>query len=879
VLPGRLAGPAACVGLAQPSKLLQAEVCLKCRRTFELSACGISAVVCVGAAWFAERNDKKNRCCRGREMRFARAIAACIALGAMLAACNPATDYSYFHQGIGTSLYRDDLPDVTRLQDLYLVYLCQQAGLAQPDETCTEMGSGQPAWRLVVQAGMNDIDLRCDSYLAWLDDKKRSTAPVLKELAALGGATAAILQAADAGPKSIALVGIAFGLAAQTFTNINSRLLQEVNHSTVQSVVLDNQQQFRTKVLRMLVDNKPAALYLLRSYLRICLPFSIETSINNTTTVFHRSGAEALREPLLVRAPELAPISPPSAPLVIRERPIVIPDVLPPARGPRPPGQQQVNIPQKQDVTPPGQEIKPLDKRPPDTRPGACVEAPDETARRLLEFVCPQGVIVNARRDELAKLLQTVQPDMAGRVMIVLSQARHADVRQRLLQQAIVAGLVAGDAGPGQPGTASRAPGSCVPAPDDAARRLLEFVCPQGVIVNARRDELARLLQAIQPDMAGQVMVVLSLARHADVRQSLLQQAIVAGLVAGDVRPGQPGTVSRAPGSCVAAPDDAARRLLEFVCPQGVIVNARRDELARLLQTVQPEIAAQVMVVLSVPRHAEVRQRLLQQAVGAGLIAGDARPGQPGTASGAPGSCVEAPDDTARRLLEFVCPQGVIVNARRDELAKLLQTIQRDMAGKITTVLSLPRHAALRQKLLQQAIAAGLIVGEGQAGQPDTATRAPGSCVTAPDDTARRLLEFVCPQGVIVNTRRDELAKLLQGIQPDMAGRVTTVLSLPRHATLRQKLLQQAISAGLIIRDAPAGSCVDALDEAARRLLEYVCPQGTIVSARRDDLARLLQTVQPDLAGRVMAVLSLPSHAALRQRLLDSARSIRLITQ
>ena len=723
-------------------------------------------------------------------MRFARAIAACIALGAMLAACNPATDYSYFHQGIGTSLYRDDLPDVTRLQDLYLVYLCQQAGLAQPDETCTEMGSGQPAWRLVVQAGMNDIDLRCDSYLAWLDDKKRSTAPVLKELAALGGATAAILQAADAGPKSIALVGIAFGLAAQTFTNINSRLLQEVNHSTVQSVVLDNQQQFRTKVLRMLVDNKPAALYLLRSYLRICLPFSIETSINNTTTVFHRSGAEALREPLLVRAPELAPISPPSAPLVIRERPIVIPDVLPPARGPRPPGQQQVNIPQKQDVTPPGQEIKPLDKRPPDTRPGACVEAPDETARRLLEFVCPQGVIVNARRDELA-----------------------------------------------------------------------------------------RLLQAIQPDMAGQVMVVLSLARHADVRQSLLQQAIVAGLVAGDVRPGQPGTVSRAPGSCVAAPDDAARRLLEFVCPQGVIVNARRDELARLLQTVQPEIAAQVMVVLSVPRHAEVRQRLLQQAVGAGLIAGDARPGQPGTASGAPGSCVEAPDDTARRLLEFVCPQGVIVNARRDELAKLLQTIQRDMAGKITTVLSLPRHAALRQKLLQQAIAAGLIVGEGQAGQPDTATRAPGSCVTAPDDMARRLLEFVCPQGVIVNTRRDELAKLLQGIQPDMAGRVTTVLSLPRHATLRQKLLQQAISAGLIIRDAPAGSCVDALDEAARRLLEYVCPQGTIVSARRDDLARLLQTVQPDLAGRVMAVLSLPSHAALRQRLLDSARSIRLITQ
>src|SRR5262249_13799547 len=139
---------------------------------------------------------------------------------------------------------------------------------------------------------------------AWLDDKKRSAAPILKQLSAMSAATQAIMNAAEAGPKSITLVGIAFGLAADTFLNVQSRLLQEINHSTVQSVVLGNQNDFREHALTIVVDNKPAALYLLRNYLRICMPFSIEMSINNTLTVFHRAGPAALgSSPLITPAP------------------------------------------------------------------------------------------------------------------------------------------------------------------------------------------------------------------------------------------------------------------------------------------------------------------------------------------------------------------------------------------------------------------------------------------------------------------------------------------------------------------------------------------------------------------------------------------------
>jgi hypothetical protein len=150
---------------------------------------------------------------------------------------------------------------------------------------------------------MNDIDRRCDSYLAWLDEKRRSREPILKQLADMGAATAAILRATNAGATPIAIVGVAFGLAADTFTNVSSRLLLEVNHSTVQSVVLGYQAEFRATNVKVIIDNRPAAIYLLRSYLRLCMPYSIEMSINNTVTIYHRDPAALNTVPLLLRTP------------------------------------------------------------------------------------------------------------------------------------------------------------------------------------------------------------------------------------------------------------------------------------------------------------------------------------------------------------------------------------------------------------------------------------------------------------------------------------------------------------------------------------------------------------------------------------------------
>jgi hypothetical protein len=212
------------------------------------------------------------------------------ALATLVAGCNLANDFRYYRDGIGTDLYASDSATVTGYLDSYMGLLCRQAGLAavNPDGTLTCVINSPIDWPLIVQAGMNDIDGRCDGYLAWLDDKRRSNEPFLRQLATLG-----ILDATSASVKAITITGIAFGLAGSTFTNFNARILS-LEQSTVQSVVIDSQHKYRANNDPRDVNSRPAAIHYLRNYLRICLPFSIETAVNNTVTVFHRAGPGAL---------------------------------------------------------------------------------------------------------------------------------------------------------------------------------------------------------------------------------------------------------------------------------------------------------------------------------------------------------------------------------------------------------------------------------------------------------------------------------------------------------------------------------------------------------------------------------------------------------
>ena len=238
-------------------------------------------------------------------MRYVVRWAACLAIALFSAGCDLSST-----QGVGTRLYPADVAAQTDLQNAYVGEICQQAGI-QPTAfdgvtSCGPNPYDAATWWLFVQAGMNDIDQRCDAYLAWLDDAQRSREPVLNELALASATAQTIMRSTGVGANPITIAGAAFGLAAGTFTNVQSRLILTMPHSTIQAVVLSRQKEYRDRLIGttttkpVAIVSRPNALYALRSYLRLCMPMTIETEINNTIATFERNGAEGLEKGSLI---------------------------------------------------------------------------------------------------------------------------------------------------------------------------------------------------------------------------------------------------------------------------------------------------------------------------------------------------------------------------------------------------------------------------------------------------------------------------------------------------------------------------------------------------------------------------------------------------
>jgi hypothetical protein len=232
-------------------------------------------------------------------MRWLQALAGCL-VALATSACAPVSE-QYFREGVGVTLNSGQLAQATQLQDDYVYYICRQAGGFNVETAVGPSCDPSSNWTAFTVAGMNDIDQRCDAYLDWLDAQRRDRTPVLAQIAAMGAATSGIMGVAGAGTQAIAIVATAFGLAGQSYANWNSRLLLDVDHSTVQAVVYGNQVQYRKDNASLIstVPDRPSAIYLLRNYLRLCMPISIETNINNTVTLVQKGVSPSNLPPLV----------------------------------------------------------------------------------------------------------------------------------------------------------------------------------------------------------------------------------------------------------------------------------------------------------------------------------------------------------------------------------------------------------------------------------------------------------------------------------------------------------------------------------------------------------------------------------------------------
>jgi hypothetical protein len=259
----------------------------------------------------------------GVAMRRVGSVIACLGLTLVLAGCDPTAELRYANEGAGVNLYTADRAGQVALLNEYEQFICAQIG-----PSC---GSGD--WGTFVQAGMNDIDLRCDGFLTWLDAQRRDRAPVLAQIQAINTAAHAIMTVTGSNPQSLDIVTAAFGLASATYANWNSRLLIAANQSTVQEIVYKSQGDYRGKIKTYAVPDQPTAIYLLRNYLRLCMPITIEASINTTTTLVLRDAPVAARNNLVVST-------------VVPGRPTIVRDINAPlTRFEPPPPPVQTSLP------------------------------------------------------------------------------------------------------------------------------------------------------------------------------------------------------------------------------------------------------------------------------------------------------------------------------------------------------------------------------------------------------------------------------------------------------------------------------------------------------------------------------------------------------
>jgi hypothetical protein len=266
----------------------------------------------------------------GAEMRRGRIFGACVTLSLSLAGCAGLDDPSFStRDGVGAKLHWTAMAEETVLLEQYVTYICQQADLI-PSGEFTECNVLPSQWPIFVQAGMNDIDRRCDAFLSYIDYIRRSRTHWLNQLSQTLSTTSAILGATNGSMKSMEIVTAAFGFATGTLTNATERLLTLAEHSTVQSVVLGEQRKLRGDIQRLgfAINNRPAAIHALRNYLRICMPMTIEQQINSTVTIYQQSGGVGLdqrnSDPLIVPTVVSAVPVVPRQQIIRQERTIVI---------------------------------------------------------------------------------------------------------------------------------------------------------------------------------------------------------------------------------------------------------------------------------------------------------------------------------------------------------------------------------------------------------------------------------------------------------------------------------------------------------------------------------------------------------------------------
>lgn len=210
-----------------------------------------------------------------------------ILVATLVSACDPARDRAFRIDGAGLDLHNSLTDKTTANLKRYFESLCTQAGYASNTCVPAPADSSEAIWSLLVETGYNDIDVRCDQYLTWIDEKRSQRIFVEGSSTALGALLGGVLGVAGAGAPTIAYTALALGFTRSVYDSYNSSILIGLEGSTIKEIVNRQRVEHRTRFAKSKYQTRPQAVFALRRYLTFCTPQSILTDVN----VFSRDAA------------------------------------------------------------------------------------------------------------------------------------------------------------------------------------------------------------------------------------------------------------------------------------------------------------------------------------------------------------------------------------------------------------------------------------------------------------------------------------------------------------------------------------------------------------------------------------------------------------
>lgn len=252
-----------------------------------------------------------------------RAISA-IVVFVLFAACSD-QDETYRYEGAGLSLYSETKTSKSTRNLLnYFDQLCGQAAIGvvrvasdgRQSYACPTHIT-PPQYTKLMQAGFNDIDLRCDQYLGWIDRKRIEALTYRRGAGALEALLGAGFRIGDAGPDAYASLLAVFSFARDVYDASNTSLLAALESSTIKTLVYKRQKAFRAAAGRHARGgaSRESVVYALRNYLLICTPQTIVLDANTFSRDPEQGSIEQLESDFTERFDTLSPtVVAPAAP-------------------------------------------------------------------------------------------------------------------------------------------------------------------------------------------------------------------------------------------------------------------------------------------------------------------------------------------------------------------------------------------------------------------------------------------------------------------------------------------------------------------------------------------------------------------------------------